>query len=297
MIQRSSMVTLGTAAIAFGTFAISAAPAAADPITFDVEASVSREVTVDSTFAAIANSFFPDLLPEPLTGGTVSVDESFSYSATLDDDPAQYMDGDISFGVDMLESIFGVSLDASTIALIDGAIDLDFSGSGTLANGSENLDFNLGYDSTNNEIIATFLDFDSSIFEACFIGSCTTAGNFAFNINTDPTYSLAAFLPETLAFGTGTFSILTTPQGVSSDDGSESSSEGNGNESPSEGNGNESPSEGNDSESPSEGNDNEGSDGGSTNDSPQSVPEPTTVLGLLGIGGFLASRRKGSRAA
>ncbi|MBE9117502.1 PEP-CTERM sorting domain-containing protein [Lusitaniella coriacea LEGE 07157] len=268
MVKKSSMATVGAAAMALGTFAISAAPAAADPITFDVDATVSGEATVDSTFADIVNGLFANVLPEPIPSGTFLVDESLSYSATIDDDPAQYMDGDLSFGVDMLSSVLGISLDTSTIALLDSYADIDFSGSGTLTNGSEDLDFDLSYDSANNEILATFADFDSSIIESCLVGSCTTAGNFAFNLlsNQDNPLVLFAGLPETVVSASGNFSVTTTPQGVSSGDGGETPSSGDGGETPS-------------------------------NDSPQSVPEPATILGLFGIGGFLASRRKGSRAA
>lgn len=241
MIQKSSIATVSAAVIALGTSIVSIVPAAAASITFDVEATVSGETFIDSSFADLVNNVLGTPL---LASGNFPFDQSLSYSFTIDDDPEQYLDGDVSLGLDLLYSNFGIGFDNTTLSYLDDVLNIDVSGSGILSNGSEQLNFNLGYNSSENEIMATFIDFDpnNNFIDSCLVGSCTTTGNLNLS------FLSTAFPGLEFASANGNFSVTTTPESV-------------------------------------------------TTTPVNSVPEPTTVLGLLGVGSLIAARRKGAGGA
>ncbi|MGB3692483.1 MAG: PEP-CTERM sorting domain-containing protein [Spirulinaceae cyanobacterium] len=235
MFQKLSIATVGAAAIALGTCILGAKTATAADIKFNVEAEILGNAFISPLLAN-----FSDTIPT----GNIPIANSFSHSLTINDDPNQYLDGDISLGLNLLFSTFDISIDDTTISNLDSLFDFSVSGSGVLSNGSEDLDFDLSYDSNNNEILATFVNFDpnNNFIDSCLVASCTTTGNFAFSI-------LSNFLPTPLSVvsAAGSFSLVSTPIL---------------------------------------------DDTGVPDDSTQSVPEPTTILALLGVGSFLAYRRK-----
>jgi hypothetical protein len=253
MTYKLSIAAIGTAVLALGTVTISAAPATAAKITFDTTTTISGTSSVTPPYVPLAA-----LLSLP--NGPFST--SISHSFTLDDDPNQYLDGDISLGLDLLLGAIGFEIDPDAIAVLNDFLDFNFSGSGTLSNGTESLAFNLSYDETNSEGRATFVNFDpnNNFIASCFVSACTTSGNFALNIIGTPAIELlGAWLglelpPGLIASANGNFSTIATPKG-------------------------------------------NGGTGGNGENPPQSIPEPTTFLGLFGVGTFLAARGQRSRVA
>ncbi|MDY6781086.1 MAG: PEP-CTERM sorting domain-containing protein [Cyanobacteriota bacterium] len=250
MRSQTSIATLGAAVLTLGTVAVGAAPVQAGTITFDTSAQVSGNVSVNEDFASYANGLLGSSV---IPGGDFSFNESLNSAFTIDDDPQQYLDGDISLGIDLFYSALGLNLDTGTITLLDSLFNVAVSGSGTLSNGTESLGFSLSYDSTQQEIIATFANFDpqNNFIDSCLTGSCTTAGNFDFGLLAEAPLSFLVGAEPVSA--SGSFSVTTTPQTTNEP-----------------------------SLPPTDGEPN------------QSVPEPTTFLGLLGTAGFLATRRKRS---
>jgi hypothetical protein len=303
MSHKSSIVTFGAAALALGAVAVSTAPAAAGTITFDASATIDGNVSIDPGAIALIDSLglvsslnSSGLLPngvvlDPITSGNFPINESITRSFTIDDDPQQYLDGDISLGVDLLYSVFGINVDPSEIAYIDDLFDLDISGGGILTNGTESLDFILSYDSNDNEIRATFANFNpqNNFISSCLIGTCTTTGNFAFSLIS--TFAPFLGLSPTIASGNGNFLVTTTPQGNGSPDPTPPVEEPTPPvEEPTP------PVE--EPTPPVEEPTPPVEEPTPPVDNPvQSVPEPTMLIGLLGVGGFLATRRGRSRAA
>ncbi|NEO87111.1 MAG: PEP-CTERM sorting domain-containing protein [Spirulina sp. SIO3F2] len=200
---RATTISAGVVgAIVFTTFAT---PTYAAPITVDFDGGVDALIASDDQFA----QFLADLgyaIPDG------AINEVISGSITVDDDPSQYLDGDLSLGYDLLSSTLGVQVDQEAIALLDSIFDLQVSGSGSVVTSSGVVDYNLSFDSANNELQAIFSDFDSNteIISACATGECDWSGQFSFSLNGvnifDPN---ASFFPTQLLGSQGSFAFKT----------------------------------------------------------------------------------------
>ncbi|NEO87733.1 MAG: PEP-CTERM sorting domain-containing protein [Spirulina sp. SIO3F2] len=164
---------VGAGAIALSSIAL---PAYADPINIDYTGTVEATFDVDDDFSALVNGFTGITLPDG------PINESISGSITLDDDPAQYNDGDISLGYDFLSSVLGFSVSQDTLNALDSWLDLEAGGSGTLSNGITTMTYSLSYNSELNELVATFdnFDLDTEIISSCVTNECTWEGDFGF---------------------------------------------------------------------------------------------------------------------
>lgn len=181
------------------------APTQAAPVTVDFDGSVETFITSDDDFAAfVADLGFP--LP------TGNLNEVFAGSITLDDDPSQYLDGDLSLGYDLLSSTLGMEIDSDSIALLDSFFDFEVSGSGQVTYGTQTMTYSLSFDSQQDEFKAIFEDFDpnTEILTACANGECDWVGQYSFSVNGvnlfDPN---AGFLPQELIASDGSFSFKT----------------------------------------------------------------------------------------
>ncbi|NES82468.1 MAG: PEP-CTERM sorting domain-containing protein [Moorea sp. SIO2B7] len=129
----------------------------------------------------------------------------------MDDDPAQYLDGDLSFGLDSLQNIFNFYVDSTLVSQLDSLLDLGVSGGGTISNGIDFFEFDFDYDDQNNEIIAKFDDPNSNnIIASCLVSQCTTQGNIVANIDFLGFAPLLPSIPDAIVASTN-FEITTTP--------------------------------------------------------------------------------------
>jgi hypothetical protein len=256
MIYKTSMAAVGAAVLALGTVTVSIAPAKAATVTLDVSAQVSGNGFIDPGFASLVNSIFPSY---SVPSGNFPFDETFSSPFTIDDNPQQYLDGDISVGLNFLSAL-GFDLNPTTLAQSNNFFGIAVSGDGTLSNGLENIAFNLSYNSNQQETIATFVNFDpqNNFIPSCLIGTCTTTGNFEVSLLATSSAQFILGLPKVPVLVGGNFLVTTTPQN------------------------NNNPTPPTDPTPP-------------PTDPTQSVPEPTMLLGLLGTAGFFTTRRKCSR--
>ncbi|MGB0564181.1 MAG: PEP-CTERM sorting domain-containing protein [Spirulinaceae cyanobacterium] len=152
-------------------------PAAAAPVTVDFDGTVEAFITSDDDFAA-----FVEDLGFALPNG--DVDDVIAGSITVDDDPSQYLDGDLSLGYDLLSSTLGMEVDAGSIALLDSFFDFEVSGSGQVTDGTTTMDYSLRFDASANEFKAIFDNFDpdNEILSACATGECDWSGLFSFSV-------------------------------------------------------------------------------------------------------------------
>lgn len=230
--QRLRLALIATALATLGTQVMSIEPTFAAEITFDTEAEIAGSLSFSSFFI----SAIEDELNVTLPSESIPFAEEFSDRFTIDDDPNQYLDGDISLGwKSFLSEDLWLDFGGIDFSLLESFLDIDFGGTGLLTNGIEDLAFTLSYDSVNKEFISTFTDFDpdNNFIDSCLIGVCTATADFEFSLFFNQGF------PLEVVSAAGNFAITTTPVGSS-----------------------------------------------------QSVPEPTLLLGLLGIGGCVASQRR-----
>jgi len=251
----SKLTTLGLSAIAASAVYVgTSAPAQAGTLTFDYEATIDANVTLTESGAAFLSVFLGEL--EPVT---VEIEEMFAGSFTTLDDPAQYLDGDISVGYDLFADVFDIPESISEVFDIDvfnTFFDLTFLGDGQLTTAAGNLlDFQFNYNRFANTLDFTY---DASAGEAaliddCLTGLCTFSSSFELILSQavplfSPPASEAATLsnglsipPNAVLFSEGDVFTSVVPQVVET----------------------------------------------------ESVPEPSLLIGLLASGGLLvAARRK-----
>ena len=229
-----SIATAGAALLALGTTA--ASPVVAGTIGFNYYADVEGNYQILPQLSSY--------LPLPNSG---SFDEEYDGMFVLDDDPNQWLDGDLSLGPDFFSSylsgLFGVNISEDTINLLDDNFDLSLTGAGTLNSNLGSLDFDLGWDSDENSVKLIFDPSKASIIDGCLVGLCQIEHTTDVILT-----AVTNFLGTDITVGTLTvekLKLTTIPKSITK---------------------------------------------------PKPTPEPVSLLGLIGVGGFLASRRKKVKA-
>ncbi|NJK99186.1 MAG: PEP-CTERM sorting domain-containing protein [Spirulinaceae cyanobacterium SM2_1_0] len=161
----SQLAIFGTAAIATSTVWSFARPAQANMLTFDYDALITGEVDFNNTALLAIEQLLAVDLDDP-----TALNKSLSGSFTTLSDPNQYLDGDLELGRDFLTSLFGV--DPSFLDPFDALLDLDLSGTGTLATTGGDLDFTIGYDSLLDTLLFSFDAANASLIDNCLVGTC-----------------------------------------------------------------------------------------------------------------------------
>lgn len=190
--KKLSIATAGAALLALGT--VSAVPAEAGTLTFDYEAEVSGSVT----FNPFLVPFLPTVeqylgLPSGFIPPSVTFPPySFTGQFTVLDDPAQYTAGDISLDSTLFSSLYGFSYPASLADTLDSVFNLNFSGIGSVTSNLGTTDFVFDYVSADNSILINQFT-DVSVLDGCLVEECVTTaeGNFSLDL------VLSGFLAET----------------------------------------------------------------------------------------------------
>lgn len=192
-----SIATTGGALLALGT--VGTISATAGTITFDYQAQVSGNATVNPVAALYAEIYLG------LDSGSIptSLDFSkvFTGSFTTLDDPAQFTDGDITLDASNLSNLLGIQIPDVSGSALDNILSIDFGGSGTLTSGVGSTNFNFNYVSPLKAIVIN--DFNPNVVGGCLVGLCTATGTGSLNIS--------AFNFLEVASGEGQFTVKTNP--------------------------------------------------------------------------------------
>jgi len=171
----------GSAIAASAFWATAATPARAGDITFDYTAYVEGSLALDPVgldTIAILLGETPPLLSDPVE---LDFAEFLAGSLTTLDDPAQYLDGDLELGIDLVASFFGEAISADEIALLDPFFDIGLSGLGELVTFTNQvLEFAIDYDSTLKALLLTFDPAQATIIDDCLVGFCDVFAGFGF---------------------------------------------------------------------------------------------------------------------
>jgi len=199
VITRTLLATSATL-LTFG--ATTMLPAEAGTLTLGISGSGLANIGINPLLAG--QTFGNYTVPSQID---ISV-ENVTASATVLDDPAQYLDGSITLD----SSLASAWLDNSSKAVItsylagigltpdqalqtaDDIFDItNFTGSGLLSSSTASTDFNVIYDNTTNSLSVT--DYNPNVIDDCTVGPCELSASLSFGV------SLA--ISEFLEFSTG----------------------------------------------------------------------------------------------
>ena len=212
---RSMLMTAGTALVAVGV--VAAAPAKAGTFTYSVSGSASADVEINDIFAGQTLGGF-------VVPGNASLEvNDFSAIVTLLDDPAQFLDGDITldYGLvsswldDSYETIinsyfagFGIT-PTQALEVADDIFDItNFSTTVAIfGDASATTSFDISYDNGANAFSIT--GYDLSVVEACVVSTCdfSVAVDYGIELNVgefldfSTTLLDSQVLPENFATG------------------------------------------------------------------------------------------------
>lgn len=255
-----SMATIGAALFALGT--VGAVPASAGNLIFDYEAQVSGSAALNSLLIPIAEQYLG------LPTGTISpfIDfpaYTFTGQFTVLDDPAQYTDGDITLDSTFFSSLYSFPFPPSVVDTLDSVFNLDFFGTGSVTSNSGTTSFVFEYINQDNSILINQFT-DVSVLNGCLVGECVTTVGGSFNLD----LVLSEFLAEIDEDGVDlppeiTQALIFYQEFIGNE---LNVVAGN-------------------------------VDLEVTTVPVESVPEPSTLLGLFGLGSFFAAKRKLQKAA
>jgi hypothetical protein len=161
---------------------VATAPAQAGTITFNYyDATVATEITLNP----LLNNFLQSIdFPIPLPTNSIPLNFDLPPgSFTLLDDPAQYTDGDITLDFPLLSQLFGISLPPEQVETFDNLFNFDFLGSGSIQSQVAGLtNFDINYDSAQNAFVIN--NFNPDVIEGCTLGICQTqaSGNLGLSL-------------------------------------------------------------------------------------------------------------------